>query len=225
MARILCLEDDPMLGQGIKLLLELEDYEVFWARDLRSARMEAERNPPDLYLLDWNLPDGTGIELAREIRSREEDVPLIFLTARSDEDSAVMAFANGADDFVRKPFGEQELLVRIKRGLKESHRIKDEIRCKDLILERSARKAFFRKQEIPLSPTEFTLLELLVKNFEGVVTRDRILENTDDAGESDARSLDSHVSHLRTRLKKAGVDSLKIVAVYGEGYRLERKGE
>jgi DNA-binding response OmpR family regulator len=222
MATILLLEDDPSFGKNMKLFLELEGYQVDWARDIRSVGPLVESRIPDCYLLDWNLPDGTGLELCEKIRETDEDVPIIFLTARIEEEYVVKALERGACDYMRKPVGQSELLLRLKKALKESHVVRDEIKFGDLCLERSQRRAFFARSELKLSGTEFDLLDALVKRAESVVSREKLVELIDEEGQISDRTLDSHISHLRARLKAAGAASIKIAAVYGVGYRLEK---
>ena len=222
MALIAILEDDPILGEGLKLCLEIEDYTVEWFRDLKSIRAHQMKVLPDLYLLDWNLPDGTGIEWARDLRKNNDDSPVLFITARHDEDSAVAALELGAKDYIRKPFGEKELLARVRNALNEVKKPQELLRFKDLVLEKMSRTVRFRDEPIETTPKEFDLLQHLVERADSVVAREALMEHFDHEEEGvNDRTLDSHVSHLRRKLKNAGAEGYSISAVYGVGYRFE----
>ncbi len=222
MAHLLLLEDDPSFGKSLKLFLEMEGYSVDWARDIRSVEPLASKKLPDCYLLDWNLPDGTGLEVCGKIRETDEQVPIIFLTARTEEEFAVKALEKGACDYMRKPFGQSEFLLRLKKALKEVHQVRDELKFCDLCVERSQRKAFFAGQELKVTGREYDVLELFVKRAGSVVSREELVALIDEDGSISDRTLDSHVSHLRSKLKSAGAGALRIAAVYGVGYRLEK---
>src|SRR4051812_38716089 len=120
---ILLLEDDARLGEQLSASLRLSGYDVDWCRDLKSARAKVKDRKHDLAILDWSLPDGTGHDFARRPRLDDEEaplsIPMLFLTARDDEESALQAFAVGAGDYIRKTVGQAELLVRIRRILGE----------------------------------------------------------------------------------------------------------
>src|SRR5580698_114337 len=104
MPQLLLVEDDPILGAGIKMNLEMEKYDVHWARDLRSARELNDRSKFDLVVLDLGLPDGNGMNLCKEMRASGAHLPIIMLTAQADEDSVVSGLSAGANDYIRKPF-------------------------------------------------------------------------------------------------------------------------
>jgi DNA-binding response OmpR family regulator len=224
MIQVLLVEDDPALGRGLNVNLELQSYQVQWVRDLRSARLAREKKAFDLVVLDLGLPDGNGIEFLREIRKTDSKTPVVILTAQTDEDSVVEGLQSGANDYVRKPFGNKELLARIKTALREPQAGEGErLRLGDLTLMLDQRKAFYGEKEIELNRREFDVLCYFVRHAETVVTRERLLEALDKDGEIFDRTIDSHVSHVRTRLKQAGAAGLHIASVYGVGYRLEKK--
>lgn len=222
MSQILLLEDDANLGRGLKMSLELEGYKVSWATDIRSAESLEALGSHDLYLLDWNLPDGTGADFCDKLRTKNTSVPIIFLTARTDEDSAVKALTSGANDFVRKPVGQAELLARIKTALKEPTTREEHIRLGDLVIYPKQRRATYRDADVEMNRREFDILTFLVRRAGTTVTRNELLELIDHSGQLYDRTIDSHLSHLRARLKKAAVSSIQISSVYGVGYRLEK---
>jgi two-component system, OmpR family, response regulator len=221
MTRILLVEDDPVLGRGLNVNLELEGYQVQWARDLKSAREVAPDF--DLAILDLGLPDGSGLDLLKEIRTRDPQKPILILTAKTDEDSVVEGLQTGANDYIRKPFGNKELLARLQTALKEPQSRGQQLRYGDVTLLPDRRKAMFGTKEIELNRREFDLLRKFIECAENVITREALLQSLDKEGEIFDRTIDSHVSHLRTRLRHAGVDSLQISSVYGVGYRLEKR--
>lgn len=222
MIRILLIEDDPALGTGIKMNLEYEGYQVNWARDLKTAFKENGSATFDLAILDLGLPDGNGISFCRSVRESGSRMPIIILTAQSDEESAVKGLMAGANDYIRKPFGNRELIARIITVLREPKVREDQARFENLVVLRSQRKVMFGTQEIDLSRREFDLLSVLVENGDAVVTRERLMETLDKEGEILDRTMDSHLSHIRSKLRKAGVSSVQILSVYGIGYRLEK---
>src|SRR4051812_1111987 len=119
MTQLLLVEDDPVLGRGLHVSLELEGYHVNWARDLKSAYLAVDESKPQLIVLDLGLPDGSGLELLKSLRTKGSAVPVVILTAQTDEDSVVVGLQAGANDYVRKPFGNRELHARIRTALRQ----------------------------------------------------------------------------------------------------------
>lgn len=222
MSQVLLVEDDPVLGKGVKLNLELDGYNVVWARDLTTAQQENEKQKFQLIILDLGLPDGNGLTLCRRLRDAGSRIPIIILTAQTDEDSVVAGLNSGANDYVRKPFGHRELLARIKTALREPLTRENQIRFGDILILRDQRRAMYGEKEVELNRREFDILCFLVEQGESVVTRERLMNHLDRSGEIFDRTLDSHVSHIRSKLRKAGVASVQISSVYGVGYRLEK---
>lgn len=220
---ILLVEDDPVIGRGLSVSLELEKYQVHWARDLRSAFKANEELKLDLVILDLGLPDGSGFEFLRQIRQNQSRLPVVILTAQTDEDTVVEGLQLGANDYVRKPFGQRELVARIKATLRQPNAREAQLRFDDLLLLTENRKALFAGKEINLNRREFDILHYMVQHAEKVVTRDAILQHLNKDSEIFDRTIDSHVSHLRGKFKETEIDSLQISSVYGVGYRLEKK--
>lgn len=222
MNTLLLVEDDPVLGRGLILNLENEGYQIHWAKNLKDAAQSSAENRPDLVILDLGLPDGSGLNLLKDIRQSGSVVPVIILTAKTDEDTVVEGLQLGANDYVRKPFGDRELLARIRTALREPQSRDRQLRFGDLLLLLDRRQLVVSGQEVDLSPREFDLLVHFVQNAGKVVSREALLRVFDKDGEIFDRTVDSHVSHVRTRLKKAGVKTIQISSVYGVGYRLEK---
>lgn len=223
MIEILLIEDDPILARGICVNLELEGYKVHWASDLKSGGEANRRKPLNLILLDINLPDGNGLDLLRELRKSGSRIPILILTAKTDEDTVVEGLQSGANDYIRKPFGIRELLARIKTALREPQNSEPQIRFGDLLILIDQRRVLFEDKAIEFSRREFDILSYLIQHAETVVPRKTLLETIDNEAELFDRTIDSHVSHVRARLRQAGVKSVQISSVYGLGYRLEKK--
>jgi DNA-binding response OmpR family regulator len=222
MNSILLVEDDPVLGRGLSLNLEIEGYKIQWVKDLASAAAESSTKRFELVLLDLGLPDGNGLTFLKSLRESGSATPVIILTAKTDEDSVVEGLQLGANDYMRKPFGDRELIARIKTALREPQPKDRQLKFADLVLHLDRRLLAVEGQKIELSPREFDILKFFLENAERVVSRESLLKLFDQDGGIFDRTVDSHVSHVRARLRKAGVKSVQISSVYGVGYRLER---
>jgi DNA-binding response OmpR family regulator len=220
---LLLVEDDPVLGRGLVVNLESEGYTVHWAQDLKSANAVNERSKLNLVLLDLGLPDGSGLQFLQEVRKTGSRIPVIILTAKTDEDSVVEGLQLGANDYMRKPFGDRELLARIKTALREPQARGRQVRFGELLLLVDKRQCMFGTREVTLTPREFDTLNYFMEHAEQVVSRDSLLRALDRGEELFDRTIDSHVSHVRARLRSAGVTGVRISSVYGVGYRLEKK--
>ena len=223
MSKILFVEDDPVLGRSLSVNLEIEGYGVVWVRDLKSAIKVNATEAFNLVVLDLGLPDGNGLSFCSRLREAHSRVPIIILTAQTDEESVVEGLTQGANDYVRKPFGARELLARIKTVLREPSLRENQVRFGELVVLIDQRKSFYDGKEIELSRREFDILSFFVQHAEAVVSRERLIEAVDSGSEINDRTIDPHVSHVRARLRTAGAQLLQISPVYGVGYRLEKK--
>jgi len=222
MSEILLVEDDPVLGRGLVVNLEAEGYKVTWFKDLKTANEGRSAIPAALMILDLNLPDGNGLSLLKTMRGEGTKTPVIILTAQTDEDSVVEGLQSGANDYVRKPFGNKELLARVKTVLRDPASTTPQIRFGDLAVLPEKRKVLYGEKDVDLNRREFDILAYFISHAESVVTREALLLMLDKDREIYDRTIDSHVSHVRSRLKQAGVVSVQIASVYGVGYRLEK---
>ena len=222
MNEILLVEDDPVLGRGLVLNLEAEGYKVHWFKDLKTVNEARSQLNTSLLILDLNLPDGNGLDLLKKMRGESNKTPVIILTAQTDEDSVVEGLQSGANDYVRKPFGNKELLARVKTVLRDPIPGTPQIRYGDLVVLSEKRKVVYGDKEVDLNRREFDILSYFIDHAESVVTRDALLQMLDKDREIYDRTIDSHVSHVRSRLKQAGITSVQISSVYGVGYRLEK---
>jgi len=224
MGRIILVEDDPNLGKGLKFSLEKEGHEVLWVDCISLAETAIMDKVFDLLALDLNLPDGSGLTLAKWARKNHPRLPVFMITASGDEETVVAGFEAGAVDYVRKPFSTRELLARIRLAL--GGRSSDAFRALqygDITIQPDQRIAKVGDKPVDLNRRQFDILCQLVGNAEAVVTRDALIAALDKNEEMFDRTIDSHVSFLRARLRKAGLTGIRISSVYGLGYRMERK--
>ena len=222
--RILIVEDDPIIVEGLKIALSQEGYEVQASGDVKSS-LEVIRKEVcfDACLLDVNLPDGDGFQICRAIRERSE-VPVIFLTACDDEIHTVLAFEQGADDYISKPFRIRELLVRIKAVLRRSGADQSKSESVNVgrnVVDIMSGKVFRDGEEIFLSAVEYRLLLTFIKSKGQLLTRQQILTAMwDSAGDFvNDNTLTVYVRRLRKKLEEDG-DEPVIETVRGMGYRL-----
>src|SRR5262249_26461396 len=158
--------------------------------------------------------------LCKELRNHGSRLPIIMLTAQADEDSVVAGLSAGANDYVRKPFGNRELLARIRTALNEPTIRGEQVRYGNILVLNDQRRIMIDQIAIDLNRREFDIFSFIIKHGENIVSRESLLQFLDREGEILDRTLDSHISHIRAKLKKANVTSVTIGSVYGIGYRL-----
>ncbi len=221
MKKILLVEDDPILGDGLQLFLELENFDVVRARDLGSARKAFEESSfYDLVVLDLGLPDGNGMDFCKHLRSKGSSVSIVILTAQADEESVVEGLTNGANDYVRKPFSNRELLARIQVQLLGPKGVGPQIKVGDLVLVLEERIVTYKEAPIKFNRREFEILKIMCEREGAVISRESIIEKAGHDLDISDRTIDSHISHIRAKLRKANVENLQIASEYGIGYRL-----
>jgi DNA-binding response OmpR family regulator len=225
MTKIMIVEDEAGLRQGLEINLRMENYETVQAADGEEAIRLFHADQPDLVLLDLMLPKKSGFEVLDHIRKYSR-APVILLTARGQETDKVRGLRGGADDYVTKPFGLQELFARIDAVMRRSEAtVAAKVICEDdlIKLDPSTREASARNQKLKLSPKEFDLLMYLFRNKERVVPRDELLSRVWNYRVDlnlNSRTVDTHVTRLRRKLQRAvGTDAAVIVAVAKIGYR------
>ncbi|MGF1445968.1 MAG: phosphate regulon transcriptional regulator PhoB [Pikeienuella sp.] len=224
-ARVLVVEDEDALSALLEYNLEKEGFEVRVSADGEDALLVIEEDKPDLVLLDWMLPGLSGIEICRRIRARPDtrDVPVIMLTARSDEDDRIRGLDTGADDYLTKPFSIPELTARVRALLRRSRpTLSAEVATfGDLTLDRETRRVRRADREVHLGPTEFRLLDCLMQRPGRVFSREQLLDlvwGRDVYVE--ARTVDVHVGRLRKALNRRG-ERDPIRTVRAAGYALD----
>lgn len=223
--RVLLVEDDPVIAKSVKLNLELEGWECVHASSLADARLAEAGGPLSLVILDLGLPDGSGLGFLKELREKNSRLPVIILTAQTDEASVVTGLESGANDYVKKPFSLKELVARVRVVMREPALRENQVRFGPLLILKESRTASVAGVQIELNRREFEILTYLADHAGQVVTRERLLDALGADGEVTDRTIDSHISHIRARFKKAETQQVAITSVYGVGYRLEDKSD
>ena len=223
MPKILIVEDDPQITKLLKLNLKLSGFDTDNAMTFQDAWGKISRDNFDLILMDIGLPDGSGLDLCQRVRESGNDVPIVFLSALTDEATVVKGIKNGADDYLRKPFGLEELKVRVNKFIKRIVPQMQTIRFGDLTIDPAKRVVTIMGEMISLGRKELDILTLLARKSGDIVTRENILNSLYDNADLYDRTVDSHMSHLRRKIRDVAGQSLQISSVYGLGYRLEWK--
>ena len=219
MKDLLIVEDDPTLGEGIRLALQAPELRPQLCRSLADAGDLLSRRSFDLLILDINLPDGNGLDLLRALR-RESEIPVILLTANDLETDIVAGLELGADDYIVKPFEMLELLARVEAVLRRTRKSGTDFVFYGVRIDFESRTIEKDGQETECTPREYELLETLVKNRNIALSRERLLDLVWGYDyEGDIRTVDVHIQKLR---KKLGLEDC-IKTVYKLGYRLEIK--
>ena len=227
---VLIVEDEENLLEAVRYNLEREGYTVLGAADGEDGLEAARTANPDLIILDIMLPKLDGMEVCRILR-RESQVPILMLTANSEEIDRVVGLEVGADDYVVKPFSMRELVARVRAMLRRSRLVgeyadridsAERVRSGDLELDLAAHTVQLRGQPIDLKPKEYDLLSLLMTNRGRAFTRDQILERLwghDFVG--DTRTVDVHIRWLREKLEVEAGSPKRIITIRGVGYRFQ----
>jgi len=222
--KILIVEDERSLVEVLRINLEREGYETSVASDGVEGLRQARLKSPDLIVLDLMLPLKGGLDVCRELKAdpKTRNVPVVMVTARAEESDQLVGFATGADDYVTKPYSVKVLIQRIKKELRRAQTREEipaaaQISSQGVMIDRHSHRAFYRDQELVLTPTEFRLLEVLLRQTGRAFTRYELM---DAAIGEDAvvleRTIDVHVKSLRKKLGDAGD---LIETVRGVGYR------
>ena len=224
---ILIVDDERAIRDMVCMALVQEDFQCSEASDAHKAETMIKQNPPQLILLDWMMPGVTGIDFARKLRRMPETthIPIIMLTAKTEEDNIIRGLESGADDYLTKPFSPRELMARIKALLRRSQPVntQDVISMNNLFLDTSSYRVEGNGETIELGPTEFKLLRFLMENPDRVFSREQVLNNVwGDNVYVEERTVDVHIRRLRKALEKTGHQDM-VQTVRGAGYRLSNK--
>ncbi|HCM05489.1 MAG TPA: phosphate regulon transcriptional regulatory protein PhoB [Oceanospirillales bacterium] len=228
LANILVVEDEQAIAEMIMTSLEMAGYQAKRAANGQIAYQMVLDDAPDLILADWMMPMMTGLELAKRLKREENtaEIPIILLTAKSDEDDKINGFDAGIDDYVVKPFSPRELLARIKAVLRRGNAdIEGKgLTAGQLVLDRSAKKVQLAKEEINLGPLEFKLLEFFMLHPDRVYSREQLLDRVWGGNVYiEDRTVDVHIRRLRKSISRLNHDSM-IQTVRGAGYRFSVEG-
>ena len=222
--KILIVEDEPAIADTIQYALETDGCEPMMAGDGTGALELMAKQPIDLIILDIGLPDISGFDLCRQIR-RHADVPIIFLTARSDEIDRVVGLEIGGDDYVVKPFSPRELAARVKAVLRRSHnslQTVDSHKAFDINTEK--RQIYYLGTLLDLSKYEYEILATFIRRPGMVFTRDQLMQLVWESPETSMdRTVDAHIKNLRAKLKAVRPDPDPIVTHRGTGYSLREE--
>jgi two-component system phosphate regulon response regulator PhoB len=225
--KIMIVEDEEPLGVLLQYNLESEGYQVEIVTRGDEADLRLQEHVPDLLVLDWMVPGVSGIEICRRLRMRPETerLPVIMLTARGEESDRVRGLATGADDYLVKPFSTPEFLARVRALLRRAKPevLSSVLKVGDLVLDRDAHRVFRKKTEVKLGPTEFRLLEFMMRHPGRVFSRGQLLDNV--WGETiyiDERTVDVHVGRLRKAVNTNRLPDV-IRTVRGAGYSISEE--
>ena len=222
--KIFIIEDETSIIQLVQHTLEKEGFVVSSSTNGNDGLKELKKFEPNLLLLDWMLPDLSGIDVCKSLRRDKnfKNLPIIMLTAKGEEEDKVKGLESGVDDYITKPFGFNELMARIKALLRRSDpkTVSDDLIFEDLKLDRTEKRVFRDNNEIHLGPTEFRLLEFFLLNPKRVFSRDQILESVwPNNINVESRTIDVHIRRLRQSINLSGKKEL-VRTVRSAGYSL-----
>ena len=220
--RVLVVDDEPQIVRGLKVILRSEGYEVQTAESVAEALDAVAVRPPDALVLDLVLPDGSGVDVCTEVRSWS-GLPIVVLSAVGDEREKVRALDAGADDYITKPFGSEELLARLRAVLRRSQDGGEEpaIEIGDLVIDLAAHRVSRAGEEVRLTPLEYDLLAVLARNRGRLVTQRKLLKEVwGPAYETETHYLRVHVAHIRAKIESDASSPRYVITDPGVGYRL-----
>jgi two-component system, OmpR family, alkaline phosphatase synthesis response regulator PhoP len=225
--RILIVEDNADLAYGLRNNLEIEGYQVNVSEDGRQGLAEAQRQPPDLMILDLMLPGADGFRVLKTLRDAGARFPVLILTARGEETDKVRGLKLGADDYVTKPFGVLELLARVEALLRRAQppdpaELREVFRFGEVVVDTATRSVTRAGREVALTPKEYDLLVALIRRKGAVASRVELMKQV--WGYSAAvlsRTVDTHVAELRRKLDNDSPEPKHILTVRTIGYRLQ----
>jgi len=222
-ANILVVEDDPGIQDMLKYSLSAEGYSLLQAYTVKEGWEIIENKAVDLVLLDWMLPDNSGIDLLHRIRKYHSMLPVIMVTARAEEDDRILGLDVGADDYVTKPFSVRELSSRIQAILRRAMPDEQPLQIGSLYLDPSSHRVKIDEKPLDLSPTEFRLLHYFMSHTDRVFTRAQLLDQVWGAQVYvEERTVDVHIRRLRKQLQPYQLDTL-LQTVHGSGYRFSKQ--
>lgn len=222
--KVLVVDDEASIREMLRLALEISDFECLEAADIHEAYRLITDESPDMVLLDWMLPGGSGIELLRRLKKKEatQALPVIMLTAKTHEDNVVQGLEVGADDYITKPFAPKELIARMKAILRRSSSEGvSEMRVGELVLEIDSRRVILNQKALEMGPTEFKLLHFFMAHPERAYSRAQLLDRVWGANVYvEERTVDVHIRRLRKALQAGDpIYADLIQTVRGTGYR------
>ena len=224
---VLVVEDEKAIRDMLRMALEVAKYRFIEAENIRDAHVLIVDERPDIVLLDWMLPGGSGLELLRRLKREDNtrEIPVIMLTAKAAEDNVIQGLEVGADDYVTKPFAPRELIARIQALLRRSAKdsAQGRIGLNGLVLNSDSRRVFAGEIALNLGPTEFNLLQFFMSHPERAYSRSQLLDQVWGANVYlEERTIDVHIRRLRSKL---GAYEDIVRTVRGVGYRFDRHAD
>ncbi|MBI1858277.1 MAG: response regulator transcription factor [Candidatus Melainabacteria bacterium] len=223
--KILLVDDEVNLIDPVAYNLKQKGYDTITTYDGKTALESFRRDQPDLVLLDWTLPDVSGVEILKQIRAEQDYTPIIMLTGRTAKEDIVEGLTAGADDYVTKPFTWEELLARISSVLRRAQQVSQtpgkRLRFGDLIMDTASHRVWLADKELSLSPREYALLEIFMNNPRRVYSRDDLIERVWGLDyDGDTKTVDVHICWLRQKIEEDPARPKVLQTVRGFGYRL-----
>lgn len=223
---VLIVDDEPAIREMIAVALEMADYQYLEAGDTREAHALIVDHKPDLVLLDWMLPGVSGIEFARRLKRDPStaEIPIIMLTAKTEEDNKIQGLEVGADDYITKPFSPREMVARLKAVLRRAavQGVETPIEVENLLLDPVCHRVTCNENPISIGPTEYKLLQFFMTHQERVYTRGQLLDQVWGGNVYvEERTVDVHIRRLRKAL--APTHDYLVQTVRGTGYRFSTK--
>lgn len=227
---VLIVDDERAIRDMLRMALEIAEYRCIESDNIRDAYTQIVDERPDLILLDWMLPGGSGLELLRRLKREDatREVPVIMLTAKTAEDNVIQGLDVGADDYITKPFAPRELIARVRALLRRSGSGEElgRMEVSGLVLDSESRRIFIGDKPVDMGPTEFNLLQFFMSHPERAYTRGQLLDHVWGANVYvEERTVDVHIRRLRKALQtQEGDYSGLIQTVRGTGYRFSSRG-
>ncbi|MBK6598987.1 MAG: phosphate regulon transcriptional regulator PhoB [Proteobacteria bacterium] len=227
--QILVVEDERPIREMLAFGLRRAGFEVREAADALAARSAVANQRPDLLIIDWMLPDTSGLELTRQFKRDRDtaELPIIMLTARAEEADKIAGLDGGADDYLTKPFSPRELVSRINAVLRRAAPAEadDNVAFNGLTLDQASQRVLAGERTVPLGPTEYRMLAFFMTHAERVYTREQLLDRIWGGNVYvEERTIDVHIRRLRKALEEFGYDRF-IQTVRGSGYRFSTRAE
>ena len=227
---VLIVDDEFAIRDMLRMALEIAEFRCLEAENIQQAYSLAVDERPDIVLLDWMLPGGSGLELLRRFKRNDStrELPVIMLTAKTTEDNLIQGLDVGADDYITKPFAPRELIARVKALLRRSAggSNTDHLQVGDLVLDGKSRRIFIGDEPVDMGPTEFNLLQFFMSHPERAYSRGQLLDQVWGANVYvEERTVDVHIRRLRKALQSPGGDFSNLIqTVRGTGYRFSSRG-
>ena len=227
---VLVVDDETAIRDMLRMALEIADLRCIEADNIHDAFTRVVDERPDIVLLDWMLPGGSGLELLRRLKRGDttRDLPVILLTAKTAEDNVIQGLDVGADDYITKPFAPRELIARVRALLRRSSggQANERMQVSQLVLEGESRRVLIGEEPVEMGPTEFKLLQFFMTHPERAYTRGQLLDQVWGANVYvEERTIDVHIRRLRKALQAPQGDYSNLIqTVRGTGYRFSSRG-